>query len=103
MTASHTDYSQKSTPELIAENARLSEEVILLKKKLEQLQAPVGAQNVFSKTPVAPLLKCAESSSRQSKITWQGKDHNLSKEQVERYSRQILLNSMGVQGLFSLP
>ena len=97
------DHSQKSTPELIAENEGLREEIFSLKRKLEHLQEPVGRQNVSCKKAVPAHSDCIDSSLGQRKIAWQGKDHDLNKEQVERYSRQILLNCMGVQGLLSLP
>lgn len=34
---------------------------------------------------------------------WDGRGHHLNKEQVERYSRQIILPSFGVQGAHHLP
>lgn len=35
-------------------------------------------------------------------VGWQGVGHSLSKEQVERYSRQLILPSFGVAGVISV-
>ena len=90
--------SQETTSDLVAENKRLRQEISLLKQKLERLQDPLSAEEPFLNAQSHPISTCTEPSATHTSVPWQGNGHNLSKDNVERYSRQILLSCMGVQG-----
>ena len=103
MNKSVTADGQKSINQLIEDNKQLREEIRILNRKLESLQEPQEAQHLPCKGPVPTYVSCKATPLQQNKVPWQGKDHSLSKDQVERYSRQILLQCMGVQGALSQP
>ena len=86
--------------ELVLDNLRLQEEVKQLRQKLSKLTA---ADNGVATSAPAQSHNGQHSSSLPTSNgpappAWEGVQHSLSKGQVERYSRQILLHSFGVQG-----
>ena len=84
--------------DIIAENVRLQLEIDQLRKKLKDFDVQFGSPDKACKAhmPIEPSDVAACDCSRQ--IAWSGRNHSLSSQQIERYSRQILLKSMGITG-----
>lgn len=73
--------------QLRAENARLQAEI----KRLNRGNGSGGEAG-------PPSANAAASAAAPSAREWDGEGHGLSRDQVARYSRQILLHSFGVHG-----
>ncbi len=73
--------------QLRAQNARLQAEV-------ERLKAAAAAGEQRG----APGASTSANGTAASLPSWDGLHHGLTKEQIGRYSRQIVLHSFGVQG-----
>jgi len=88
--------------QLIEENARLRSEMKDLRLKISELTTTPGRNTQAS--PATRIEKCFTPSKEaigvQIEVPWEGVDHTLTKAQIERYSRQILLPAFGVKGDF---
>ena len=84
--------------ELIQDNLRLQEEVEQLRQKLSKLTAAENGVATSAQGQNGQHSSSLQSSNGPAHPAWEGMQHSLSKGQVERYSRQILLHSFGVQG-----
>ena len=81
------------------ENERLKAEIELVKAELDQLKQQAQSNGAAARAPEAgapPARAAAEACPLQQRPSWDGSDHGLSKEQIARYSRQIILPSFGV-------
>lgn len=88
---------------LRAEKAELQAEVQRLKAaaargepQAAQEQAPPAT--AAATAPAAPA-NCSCTAVNGDLPAWDGLQHGLSKDQIARYSRQIILHSFGVQGV----
>jgi len=80
--------------QLVEENARLKAELKELRLKIAEL----AANPVHSPTAGTEAATSQGPGSERAQIPWEGVGHTLTKAQLERYSRQILLPSFGVKG-----
>ena len=85
--------------ELIHYNLRLQEEVKQLRQKLSKLTAAENGVAASAQSHNGQHSSSSPNSDGPAHPAWEGVQHSLSKGQVERYSRQILLHSFGVQGI----
>ena len=74
----------------------LRAEVAALRAELQHTQDKLNALEC-SQTKQATIAGASHSGSHPT-ASWEGTDHTMSKDEVERYSRQILLHSFGPQG-----
>ena len=91
------------------ESSRLRSEVAQLRKRVADLEAQLllksstletRSNNVAGGTPEHTGSDQTSNEVPGKCFGWKGIDHTLNKNQVERYSRQILLRSFGVEGGF---
>lgn len=93
------------------ENRKLTADIQALTRRVKELE-----ERLLATSPPLPVtarrgeqLSSLKTAERSCEVTggrerqcgtggWKGVDHTLSKAQLERYSRQILLGSFGVQG-----
>lgn len=90
------------------DRAKLISEVGQLRRKVADLEAQLRTRCRSGDTDAAQSIPQASASSTESNHSshgtsgrlpgWQGVNHSLNKDQIERYSRQILLRSFGVEG-----
>lgn len=87
----------------MAELERLREENALLKAEIERLRGLPQSNGVHDSPGAAEAA--ADAAARDSgeacpmqRPAWDGANHGLSKEQIARYSRQVILHSFGVHG-----
>jgi hypothetical protein len=96
-----------SKDQLIEENARLHSEMEDLRLKISELTSTPGRTThhptqAFPTRNAKSFKSSKETIGEQMDVPWEGVDHTLTKEQIERYSRQILLPSFGVKGTLLL-
>lgn len=92
----------KLIEELQSENQKLREDLQHLQSRLALLEASSNGKKdshpIFAADEAQNKPKQSQASAAGASGNWTGVGHNLSKEQVERYSRQILHGSMGAEG-----
>ena len=82
--------AQEELQRLRQQNAHLQAEL----DRLKLAAAGLGHQEA----PQPPLPPAAATAAAAGLPAWDGLQHGLSRDQIARYSRQIVLHSFGVQG-----